>query len=110
MSPSSWFETRGVADAVLDVVFDADRKGNFIKPFHPHGPWFGVPLMPVLPSPHAWDCRIILDDLEPIPGVTYRLDGFFLSPETAPLALPAGSKFTVFPGRVVGHGSIVEWL
>ena len=110
MTPSTWFETRGMADAVLEVEFDGDRRGNFPKHFSPRGPWFAVPLMAVPPGEHAWDCRIILDDLEPEPRTTDLLDGFFLSPQTAPLALPTGSRFTLYPGRVVGHGRIVEWL
>lgn len=110
MNPSTWFETRGVADAVLELEFDGDRRGNFPKTFTPHAPWFMVPLMTVPPGEHAWDCRIILDELEPQPRTTYLLDAFFLSPETAPLALPTGSRFTLFPGRIVGHGTVVEWL
>jgi hypothetical protein len=110
VSPSDWFAQRGVADAVLDVVFDGDRKGRFPKGFAPGGPWIPVALRPVEPSPHPWDCRLILDGLVPVPGTSYRLDGFFLSPDTARLALPVGSKFTIVAGRPVGHAALVEWL
>jgi len=110
MATSSWFETRGVADAVIEVTFDSDRKGRFPKGFNPGGDWLALPLKPKSSTDELWDCRIVFDGLVPVPGETYRLDGFFLSPDTAPLSLPAGSGFTVFPGRVVGHGTIVEWL
>jgi hypothetical protein len=111
VSPSTWFEERGIADAVLEVVFDGDRKGQFPRGFVPWADWIPVPLMPVAPSPHPWDCRLILDGLQPVSGETYRLDGFFLSPETAPLALPVGARFTLVPGgRRLGHGTVIEWL
>jgi hypothetical protein len=110
VNPSSWFETRGIADAVVELQFDGDRKGNFPKNFSPDGPWFSVPLMAVPPGQHVWDCRIILDQLEARPKATYRLDAFFLSPQLASLALPAGSQFTLFPGQIVGHGTVIEWL
>jgi hypothetical protein len=110
MGASTWFELRGVADAVLEVTFDGDRKGRFPKGFAPSGQWFAVPLKPVVPSALIWDCRLILDGLVPQTNTTYVLDGFFLSPGTAPAALPVGAKFTLFPGRVVGHGTILEWI
>ena len=109
MSELTWFETRGVADAVLELEFDGDRKGNFPKNFTPSGQWISVPLQTVPPGKHVWDCRIILSDLEVQPKTTYLLDAFFLSPATAVLAMPVGSRFTLFPGRVVGHGTVMEW-
>jgi hypothetical protein len=115
MSSSSWFEERGMADAVLEVVFDGDRRGTFPPWFQPHGLWFSVPVLPTdplpgLPQPYAYDFRVILDDLVPVPGVTYLLDAFALSPELTHRALPAGATFSLFPGRVAGHGTLVEWL
>jgi hypothetical protein len=110
VSAPTWFEERGLADAVLDVTFDGDRKGRFAKGFSPAGSWIPVRLQPVTPSPHPWDCRLILDGLEPVPGASYRLDGFFLSPDTARLALPVGSRFTLIASRPVGHATLVEWL
>jgi hypothetical protein len=110
MSPLTWFETRGMADAVIEVTFDADARGNFARNFNPHWQWFAVPLMTVPPGPHPWDCRMIFDDLEPRPATTYTLDAFFLSPQLAVAALPVGALFTVHPGHVVGHGRLVEWL
>jgi hypothetical protein len=115
MGTLTWFEQRGVADAVVEVVFDGDRKGNFPEWFQPSGEWFAVPLLPQKPLPglparYVYDFRIILDGLQPRPRVTYRLDGFALSPETTELALPVGARFSIFPGRVVGHGTVIEWL
>jgi hypothetical protein len=106
---TTWFEERGIADVVLDIEFDGDRKGRFPKGFDPKGDWFAVPLKPGTPSEFAWDCRLILDGLVPATNTVYRLDGFFLSPETARAEFPVGSRFTIFPGRAVGHGTIVEW-
>jgi hypothetical protein len=115
MAASTWFEQRGMADAVLEVVFDGDGRGTFAPSFNPHGQWFAVPVLPAQPLPglpprYVYDFRIILDDLVPVPGVTYLLDAFALSPETTQHALPVGAEFSLFPGRVAGHGTVLEWL
>jgi hypothetical protein len=110
VTPPTWFEERGLADAVLDVVFDGDRKGRFVKGFAPTGQWIPVALKPAASSPHPWDCRLVLDGIDAAPRVSYRLDGFFLSPDLARTALPVGSVLTVFSGAAVGHATLVEWL
>jgi hypothetical protein len=72
------------------------------------GPQVGFYSCPLIYDDHAFDCRILLNGDALQLGETYERPIVFLSRAEALRALPLGRELTMWEGRPVGQGELIE--
>lgn len=110
MMERPWIERRGVADAILDIVLDPTARFPFPDHNERDAQFVSVPLLPDNESPNAWDCRLVVVAPGNASSHVKRVEAHFLSPEDVKKWLPVGAEFSVYPGRFIGRGIVVEWI
>jgi hypothetical protein len=91
-------------DIIASIDLLATREGGRAGPTPAHS--FGCPLEY---ENEYFDCRLDLSDVGPlVPGTEARVPVKFLVPEHVLPRLYVGAQFTLWEGRTIGRGRVVE--
>ena len=91
-------------DAILDLEL-LPRKGGG-RSIPTPSTFFGCPFGF---EGEFFDCRIDFTDVGPMsPGTRARVPVTFMSPNLVVPRLRPGSPFTIWEGKTVGHGTVIE--
>jgi len=92
-------------DATLRVRFLTEKEGGRSTPILGHN--FGCPVMV---GESGYDCRFVIEKSSTLElGRTYDISVKFLSPALAKSAIPAGTDVTLWEGKTIAIGYLVDW-